>query len=403
MQMMRREIVLSLFLAVALPSTGQLSADCEPVIFQKLDSVVNYVRQGQTDIYTPVDVFIYGQAGLETLPSITRLSLPSRTPVNRQVYFYDSSNQKSHYILESWDGSGYVNSSRTDYYYDDEGYQVREVFSSFQDGIWKPYQQHWYNYAEDRTILTYLRQMMYSPDVWTDYSYKNYIYDQGQLVVRNEQRISDGVIFWVERFTYNEDGKTDTRVRQSLKYYPETRTYGPVNVSRQTYSYDRYGEMSGYLSEAWIENSWQLTGKSIYYRSLMTDAIIPICSKGKTKFLPVRAALRLVDLGALIGSCECLFPDGIPDDLKGSDSKSSDGGLLVYPNPASSQITVVLPEGQTVYGDINIYSHQGSLVKRTVPGSRSETVDISDLGTGSYYLVVTADGLPLMTSFVKKN
>lgn len=402
--MMRREIVLSLFLAVALPSAGQLAADCEPVIFQKLDSVVNYVRQGQTDIYTPVDVFIYGQAGLETLPSITRLSLPSRTPVNRQVYFYDSSNQKSHYILESWDGSGYVNSSRTDYYYDDEGYQVREVFSSFQDGTWMPYQQHWYNYAADRTILTYLRQMMYSPDVWTDYSYKNYIYDdQGRLTERNEQRLSDDVVFWVELFTYNEEGKTDTRVRQTLKYYPDTRTYGLVNLSRQIYSYDRYGEMSGYLSETWTNNEWVLTGKSVYYRSLMPDMIIPVCWCGRTMEVPVRVAVRLFARGALPGSCECLFPDGIPDSMKCRGNKPSDGGLTVYPNPASSRITVVLPEGFEVNADISIYNHQGSLVKSILAGSLSETIDVSDLKAGSYYLVVTSEGESLMTSFVKKN
>jgi len=395
---------LSLFLALALPSAGQIAADCEPVILQQLDSVVNYTRDGQTDIYTPVDVFIYWYGDLETEPSITRLSLPSRTPVNRQLYFYGETGLKRLYFLEAWDGSRYANSSRTEYHYDDQGYLVREVFSSYQDGSWMPYQQHWYNYDEDRTVLTYLRQMMYSPDVWTDYSYKNYIYDdQGRLIERNEQRISDDVIFWVELFTYNDQGKTDTRVRQTLKYYPATRTYGLVNLSRQIYSYDRYGEMSGYLSETWTNDQWVLTGKSVYYRSLLTEKIIPVCNRGVTIMVPVRIAVRLFARGALPGSCECNFPDGIPDGLKGNDRKQADSGVIVYPNPALSQITVVLPEGQTGYGDISIYSHGGSLVKRTVTGSPSETVDISDLNTGSYYLVVTVDGKSLMTSFVKKN
>jgi len=402
---MRREIILSLFLAVALPSAGQMVADCEPVIFHQLDSVVNYARQGQTDIYIPVDVFKYWHGDFETQPSITRLSLPSRTPVNRQLYFYDKNDQKKLYILEAWNGSRYVFSSRTDYYYDDEGYLVRELFSSYQDGgMWIPYQQHWYNYEENKTVLTYLRQMTYSPDVWTDYSYKNYIYDdQGRLTERNEQRISDDVIFWVELFTYNETGKTDTRVRQTLKYYPETRTYGLVNLSRQIYSYDRFGEMSGYLSETWTDNEWVLTGKSVYYRSLLPDKIIPVCYKGKTRMIPGKVAERMLNMGALLGSCECLFPDGIPDGSKGSDPKPADGGLSVYPNPASSQITVVIAGGLQVNGDISIYSHQGSLVKRTLAGSQSETVDISDLNTGSYYLIVTVDGNSLMTSFVKKN
>lgn len=401
---MRRDIILLLFLAVTLPLAGQLTADCEPVIFQQLDSVVNYTRQGQTDIYMPVDVFLYQHSDFETESSVTRLSLPSRIPVNRQLYFYNDNGLKSLYVLEAWDGSRYVNSSKTDYYYDDEGYKVREVFSSYQEGSWRPYQQHWYNYDEEGTVLTYLRQMMYSPDVWTDYSYKNYIYDdQGRLTERNEQRLSDDVIFWVELFTYNDQGKTDTRVRQTLKYYPETRAYGLVNLSRQIYSYDRYGEMCGYLSETWTNNEWVLTGKSIYYRSLLYDRRIPVCYHGITIMVPVRVAVRLFARGALPGSCECLFPEGVPEGPKCCKGKPAGDGLTVYPNPASSMITLVLPEGLEVNGEISIYNHQGSLVKRTVAGSPAETVDISDLSAGSYYLIFTVDGRSLMTSFVKKN
>lgn len=119
--------------------------------------------------------------------------------------------------------------------------------------------------------------------------------------------------------------------------------------------------------------------------------------------VPVRVAVRLFERGALPGSCECLFPDGVPDGPKGSKSKQVKSGLVVYPNPASSDITVVLPEGQTGYGDISIYSQRGSLVKRTAADSQSGTVDVSGLRPGSYYLVVTSEGRSLMTSFVKKN
>lgn len=119
--------------------------------------------------------------------------------------------------------------------------------------------------------------------------------------------------------------------------------------------------------------------------------------------LPVRLAVRLFARGALPGTCECLFPEGVPEGPKGGKSRPAGDGLKVYPNPASSMITVVLPEGLEVNGDISIYSHQGSLVKRTIAGNPSETVDISDLNMGSYYLIFTVDGISLMTSFVKKN
>ncbi len=224
---MRREIIISLCLVMALPAAGQVDLDCEPVILQKLDSVVNYVRVGQTDTYTPVDVFIYTADAAELIQVVERLSLPSRNRVNRQDYSYSDNGLKVNYILQVWNYSEYINSSRTDYFYDEDGYPERDLFSSYREGSWVPYQQHWYNYEEDMTVVTYLRQMMYSPDVWTDFSYKNYIYDdQGRLIERNEQRIADNVIFWVELFTYNDQDRTATRVRQTLKYFPETGTYG---------------------------------------------------------------------------------------------------------------------------------------------------------------------------------
>lgn len=401
---MTREIIISLCIGLALPAAGQVDPDCEPVIFQKLDSVVNYVRVGQTDTYTPVDVFMYEVDEVELIPVVERLSLPSRNRVNKQVYFYGDDELKSSYILQVWNGSEYINSSRTDYFYDEDGFPERELFSSYSGGSWEPYQQHWYNYDEEMTVLTYLRQMMYSPAVWTDFSYKNYIYDdQGRLIERNEQRISDNVIFWVEIFTYNDLDRTASRVRQTLKYFPETRTYGLVNLSRQIYTYDRYNELSGYLTETWTDNEWVLTGKSVYHRSFLTDKIIPVCYNGVTMLVSVRIAIRLFSRGALPGSCECLFPEGYPEGSKGNNGRPGDGVLKVYPNPASYEISVDLPEGQAVPSDISIYSHGGSLVKRTIAGSRSETVDISTLKPGSYYLIVTADGKSLMTSFVKNH
>ena len=400
---MRREIIISLFLVMALPAAGQVDLDCEPVILQKLDSVVNYVRVGETDTYTPVDVFIYTADAAELIQVVERLSLPSRNRVNRQDYSYSDNGLKVNYILQVWNYSEYINSSRTDYFYDEDGYPERDLFSSYREGSWVPYQQHWYNYEEDMTVVTYLRQMMYSPDVWTDFSYKNYIYDdQGRLIERNEQRIADNVIFWVELFTYNDQDRTATRVRQTLKYFPETGTYGLVNLNRQIYSYDRFNDLSGYLTETWTDNEWVLTGKSVYHRSLMKDKIVPVCYNGVTRMVYVRIAVRLLNMGALLGTCECLFPEDYSDGSKGNDDSFGDGVLKVYPNPASYELTVVLPEGQAVHSDISIYSHTGSLMQRKIAGSESETVDISALKPGSYYLVVTGDGKALMTTFVKK-
>lgn len=400
---MKGGVILSLFLMPALYAGGQTNPSCEPVVISRLDSVVGYGWQGGT--FVPSDVYIYRDNHREQTRFIERLSLPSRIPVNRQVYYDDERGLTTRYILQVWNGTGYVNSSGTDYTYNPQGYLLQEVFSKYEGSNKVSYQQHFYNYDAEMTVLTYLRQMTYSPGVWTDFSYKNYIYDDsGRLVERNEQRISDGVIFWAELFTYDRYNRVSVRIRQGLKYDPVTRTYPLVNLNRQIYSYDRYGELSEYLVENYADGSWVLTAKSKYFRTLLLCKVVPVCCHGHTINVTVKVAISLLNYGARLGTCECLYPDGIPDRTHagGKGSRSGEAALTVYPNPARSEITVVLPEEVMGNREISIFSQGGSLMQRVNTGSQTETVDITRLKPGSYHLVVTGAGESLSTTFVKK-
>jgi hypothetical protein len=341
MEKMKSKILLAGFLLISIAGFGQRIVDCDPGMIEKIDSVVNYVKEANADIYTPLDVFIYEFDGEEYYPVIERLSLPSRTPVNRQNYFFDGTGRKTYYILQYWDGEGYYDSGRSDYFFNDQGYLEREVFSGMAEGVWVPYQQHWYNYDESSVTQTYLRQMANTAGEWYDFSYKNYIYNpQGRLVERNEQRITDGVVFWAELFTYDAQGKTSMRVRQSLKYSSETRTYVMMNLNRQIYSYDIYGELSEYLVETWLDNSWILTGKSVYYHSLIKSNRASVCHKGQTIIIPVSQIAKHLGHGDQLGPCECqaniqieLLKDG---KAIVSGQSLMDKELIVYPNPATS-------------------------------------------------------------------
>ena len=399
---MRLTALFTFFIAMASAVHGQASIDCSPVEMQKLDSVINYLRVGQTDTYNPVEIFIYHFDGVSEYPVIDKLTLPSREPVNRQNYLFYEPSFKVNYILQEWDGNEFHDRSRTDYYYRPDRRLEKEVFSGFDGSLWIPYQQHIYNYDEQNIIRTYLRQMMYTPGVWTDFSYKNYIYDsQGRLTERNEQRIADGVIFWAELFTYDQSERVDTRIRQTLKYNPQTRTNELTNLNRQRYSYNKFGNLSTYLTDTWTNGSWALTGKSIYYRSWIFDKDVPICFRGHTMIVSVKVAVRLINIGAVPGRCECLT-DGQDDGNNGrGNGRGRNNGLVVYPNPALASVTVLMPDGASAYDDISIYDHNGTLVRRYSAGSKSEDLDVSSLGAGTYYIVVNIEGESLMTSFIK--
>ncbi len=402
--MMRQILLLAIFITSFFPANSQTEPDCTPVELQKLDSIVHYTRDGLTFNYIPVEVFIYKFDGISEYPVIDRLKLPSREPVNRQNYYFSPLSLKTHYILQEWNGTEFHDRSRSDYSYRPDGLIEREVYSGFDGSAWVPYQQHIFNYDEQNIIRTYLRQMMYSPGVWTDFSYKNYIYDiKGRLIERNEQRIADGVIFWVELFTYDISDRVASRVRQSLKYNPETRSYALMNLNRQRYSYDKYGDLSLYMTDTWTNGEWILTGKSRYFRSYIYDKEIPVCYNNKTFIVTVRTAIRLFNSGAVPGSCECLDDSQKPvGDIKGNEIMGrQDHGVTVYPNPASSSIKVQMPEGNGVYTDVSIYDQNGRLMQRTPAASLSERIDVSGLSDGTYFLVLSGAGESLMTSFIK--
>jgi len=407
MKKMKSKILFTGFLLISMAGFGQRVVDCDPGMIQRIDSVVNYVKEANAEIYTPVDVFIYEFDGEEHYPVIERLSLPSRTPVNRQNYFFDETGRKTYYILQYWNGEAYYDSGRSDYFFNEQGYLEQEVFSGMAEGVWEPYQQHWYNYDENNITQTYLRQMMYSEGVWTDFSYKNYIYNSlGQLIERNEQRISDDVIFWAELFTYDAEGKTAVRVRQSLKYSPDTRTYVMMNLNRQIYSYDIYGELSGYHVETWLDNSWILTGKSVYYHSLIKGNRAAVCHKGQTIIIPASQIAKHLGHGDQMGPCECLSviqAELLKDDKAIVSGKSLiDKVVVVYPNPVTTEISVCLPEPPGKNASLTLHSRSGSLIVNKELSGQLETINLEQLMPGSYYLTVKDDSGSFITTIIKK-
>ena len=62
-------------------------------------------------------------------------------------------------------------------------------------------------------------------------------------------------------------------------------------------------------------------------------------------------------------------------------------GLMVYPNPARENITILLESGEAL-GLISIYDAQGKLVYRSMEKSGKQIIELADLSTGMYTLEV---------------
>jgi hypothetical protein len=85
-------------------------------------------------------------------------------------------------------------------------------------------------------------------------------------------------------------------------------------------------------------------------------------------------------------------------DLDDMDELASEK-LLVYPNPATSEINLHLVEGASL---IRIYTLTGSLVlEQKVEANLQENIDISSLQPGTYFIGVEVDGVILHEKFIK--
>jgi hypothetical protein len=73
----------------------------------------------------------------------------------------------------------------------------------------------------------------------------------------------------------------------------------------------------------------------------------------------------------------------------------------IYPNPATDNIVIILPN--TNKSVVNIYNSTGSLVKTTIVYSITNTVDINNLPSGTYFINVIENGANVINkTFIKE-
>lgn len=410
-------LFLSLFVLISFflygqPDTGNriqvIAKDCNQSSVQKLDSVMFLVYDSFTDQYSPIEVSVYEFDKNGNYSVIEKLSLPTRNRVNKQLYYYDKSGNKQYYVLQSWANGVYTNSSRTDYSLNDKGLLEIEVYSyRGSDGTWVQYQKHIFQYNSENKVESYLRQMRNSVSGWYDFSRHNYFYDnEGYLVGRNEQRVSDGVIFWVEQFDNGLGGKPVSRIRQTLQYFPESNLSQLVNQNRLTYKYDIYGDLSEHHVEVWRNNEWVHSGKSVYFRSLIKGKMVAVCHKGRTIVISVNALKAHLEHGDQIGPCECNsapLPIGANSEIKPNELQPPLYSVNVFPNPFASSVTVRISEDDGTISRLVLHAKGGAaMLNMDLDGQNQITLNLAHIKAGTYYLSIYGQKGVMTQTLVKK-
>jgi hypothetical protein len=105
---------------------------------------------------------------------------------------------------------------------------------------------------------------------------------------------------------------------------------------------------------------------------------------------------------SLYENFSCPIYLGDASQITGIADETLSSQLLLYPNPASELITLKLGTQILTSGIIEIYSYDGKLCYSgvTIPGSLQQTLDISNLSSGSYVLSLMLNEGKAIQSFV---
>jgi hypothetical protein len=103
-------------------------------------------------------------------------------------------------------------------------------------------------------------------------------------------------------------------------------------------------------------------------------------------------------------SSPALSGQGLPVDSSGLKNQAAEPVMLsLYPNPTTSIITIGSQYNQDCIGKTcNIYNYMGQLVKSTILQSHRQTVDISRLQNGLYFIKVEGMRTTAVARFVKE-
>ncbi len=74
--------------------------------------------------------------------------------------------------------------------------------------------------------------------------------------------------------------------------------------------------------------------------------------------------------------------------------------LQIYPNPATSEISLVIPNNESIVS-IKIYNQNGQLLKQIIKPN-AEKINVSDLKTGLYFIRTDTDTNRYLSKLIKE-
>jgi hypothetical protein len=364
--------------------------DCDTKV-QRLDSLSGFLYNGTILDTSPSYVVLYYYNGLSQNTSSLTLSLPDRINSSRQSYKYDQNGNLIEYLYQEWKNDSWLDVRLWQYIFDNNNHLVQEYHLAMDGlGNWYPFERQFYNY-ENGLVSDYIRQSKNNANEWYDVAHHYYIYNTlGQLIKLYGQYISNNIVFWERTLLYNDKGQCTERFLKVNRYNSVLKKNELVNNVHNIFSYDIFGDITQAENESWYNESWIPASRQIYYYSFLPHKKVSVCHNGHQICISAEAVKAHLEHGDYLGSCddsESKVRHGERADNKRGIEEGCQAKFMIYPNPASDNITISFTERRSEYMRGYLLTTGGKILRSfNVNGTGDVTINISGLIDGTYFI-----------------
>ncbi|MFT3909187.1 MAG: T9SS type A sorting domain-containing protein [Ferruginibacter sp.] len=306
-------------------------------------------------------------------------------------YTNNSSGKQLTTLDQSWSAGAWQNSSRSTYTYDAANNMLTAGFDYFDNGNWINGAINTYTYdAGGRATGSYQVAWDANSNSWINDSKNILTYDSnGDNTESVSQAWDEPTGTWIDyqyaHSVYNSAHKLMERTLES------TVTGNWANYSKELITRDNNGFRTAVLSQMWdaASNNWQNRSMSTY--TLNPDGSI---AHWVTQSWNVAA-------GAWVFSSQGDVPQGCvrPAPPTGVAPDPTTTSILVYPNPTTDRLNIVLADyGKAQY---SITDLQGRVVKTGAFNDNKASIDITDLPENMYFINVLQGEKKIGKKFIK--
>jgi hypothetical protein len=172
---------------------------------------------------------------------------------SKYLYTYDANDNQTEQIYQTWSGGIWVNNNRSVITYDSNNNATEYIYQSWSGTAWTNDSRYLYTYDSNNNTTQYIYQT-WDGTVWVDNSRNTYTYDSNNNRILQIYETFNGTV-WVNVNKYSSTYDVNNNLTQEI--YQTWDGTNWVNGNRYTYTYDSNDNMIISLSETWDVNVWK--------------------------------------------------------------------------------------------------------------------------------------------------